>query len=237
MTPIGVTIISPSYRKVGNEAVKRFKKFTGLDVKVIRCSDKEGFDTKLQLDKLCPKQKIIFFDADWMLLRKTDILGLSNAGLWLGVGDPTIHHPDCFPHKDCRDNGLDQHRYINTGFFVCDLSRDDHRQVFIKARRSRKAYLEGKQASHDHTDQFHINKALDGVAMTLLPLSFNFFTFAAREGCCQIPREVIGLHGAGYQASEKWEELQAELKVFGKTFYPMHEGAIRKAYAMSHELQ
>lgn len=237
MTPIGVTVITPAYRKVGREAVRRFKKFTGLDVIVLKGRDSDGFDLKLRLDQLLPNRPIVFFDADYWLLRKVDMKGICSTGVWLGVQDTTIHHPHCFPYKDCAENGLDKHRYINTGFFVCDLSKTEHRQVFVKARRTRKAYLAGKQKSYDHTDQFHINKGMEGIPLILLPLSYNFFTFASREGCCQIPREIIGLHGAGARTKEKYDVLMSESKVFGRETQPMWDDAVKHAYAMTYELR
>ena len=48
---IAVTVVTPSYRHLEKEAVKRIKKFTGLPVKVIRCKDSDGFMKKLLFRK------------------------------------------------------------------------------------------------------------------------------------------------------------------------------------------
>jgi hypothetical protein len=48
-----VTVISPSYERVGREMIRRVKRYTGHDVKVIETTDDKGFETKLNLDRYC----------------------------------------------------------------------------------------------------------------------------------------------------------------------------------------
>lgn len=233
MKPIGVTVVSRSYRGVGSEAIRRFKRFTGLDVVKIECDDQDGFEEKLKLDIYCGKRPVIFFDADWWLLRPVDFTNYFNTPQFFAVNDPGIHHEHFIPYRDCQENGLNAQLYVNTGFFLCDLRDVTMRHVFQRARKSF-----GNVRTYDHTDQFHINKALLelGVAQQMLPLSFNFFLFAAEEGCCQIPRQIIGLHAAGLPAKEKLSELKLQAKVFGRKMQPMWRSAVDSAYSVNYEL-
>jgi hypothetical protein len=92
------------------------------------------------------------------------------------------------------------------------------------------------------------------VVPQLLPRAYNFFLFAATEGVCEIPREIIGLHGAGIMSRkkieelrrkkvkwlpkmDKYEELVIQAKVFGRHVCPMKQDAVRMAYAVTHELR
>lgn len=232
--PFGVTVISPSYAKIGNEAVKRFKKFTGARVHVVRCKDKDGFETKLNLDKIVGEGPFVFFDADWWLLRELDISTLCGGYGWSGVQDPMVHHPHCIPFKDCRDHGLQTHKYINTGLFGCDTRLRDHRWVFQEARRTWKRGIK----THDHTDQYHLNRAIlrSGLPQKMLPFGYNYFTFAVNlGGFPYIPRIIVGLHAAGSQKHRKMATLKREAAVFGYTAKPMLPGAVDHHHALNFE--
>lgn len=238
--PIGVMVVSPAYREVANRAEVRFRKYAGMDVHVVRCGDEEGFEAKLGLDRVreLEGRPIVFFDADWWLLRPAALREMALSGQWLGVRDPTVVHEHCFPCIDCQENGLQADRYLNTGFFICDLGRPEHCLVFATARRSWRAVQAGRMATADPTDQFHLNRGLleCGVQAGFLPMAYNFFLFAATEGCCEIPREIVGLHGAGAQRADKLEELRVQSRVFGRAVAPMKMGAVTLAYTRAFEL-
>ena len=168
--PIGVTVITPSYRRVGRRAVQLFKKNTGLDVVVLEGKDEEGFGLKLKLDQLVRRGPIVFFDADWWVIRKTDFRKLIPSKGFYGVHDSAVFNYFAFPHTDCTHNGLDKAKYINTGFFTCDTSDPVTRAIFQRARKSFKS----KVKTADKTDQFHFNKALLLEPVSLLPTVFNF---------------------------------------------------------------
>ncbi len=238
MNPIGITVITRSYRKVGRKAVSLFKKNTGLDVMIIEGRDDEGFSLKLQLDRLCGRRPIIFIDADFWLLRNP------NWNSWIvpqkgffGVLDSAVFNPKAFPHTDCDENGLDSTRYVNTGFFSCDLRDPDTRKVFQNARKSWRLWQRGKLKTADVTDQYHLNLALLKVPVQLLPLMFNFYMFAVDHGQVPyIPRDIIGLHGAGIPAKEKYQGLSDQYKVFCRYVRDMHDDAILNAYSKSFQL-
>ncbi len=233
MKPVGVTVITKSYRKVGRRAVALFKRFTGLDVIVLSGADSEGFLLKLKLDQLVGKRPVIFFDADWWITRKTNFDDLVPTAGFYGVLDSAVFNPKAFPHTDCTHNGLDSTRYINTGFFCCDFRNVDVRKVFQRARRTW-----GRAKTADVTDQFHINAAIIhvGVPTNLLPLSFNFYKKASDWGQVPfIPRDILGLHAAGVCAKDKFKKLSAQFEVFSEPVGPMHDDAIIHAYSRSFE--
>lgn len=227
---IAVTVISPKYRKVGREAVKRFKKFTGLTPVVIPSKDgPEGFFTKLNLDRLLPKKRIVFFDSDYWLLSQLS-LDEMDGNCFYGVHDPAVFNPFAFPHTDCQDFDMPKLEYFNTGFFVCDLSRPNHRAVFQRARKLKAQVDRGKlKTPTDKTDQFYLNLARlqEKVGLSRLPNSYNFYLKSATWGQqAWIPRNIVGLHGAGIPAEDKYEMLLAQAKTFGYDFYPMHAEAL-----------
>jgi len=215
---IAVTVVTPSYRHLEKEAVRRIKKFTGLPVKVIRCKDADGFMKKLELDRECGKQRIMFFDVDYWLLREVNFDEWC-PNTWLAVHDSAVFNPWAFPHTDCEAFGLQKLQYFNSGFFVCNLSLKEHRKVFQVARSIQRKIKSGAlKKPTDVTDQFALNKAVQDtrIAIHLVPLKFNFYLRASQWGQVPyIPRDIIGLHAAGFPLKEKQRALEIQSEVFG----------------------
>lgn len=214
---IAVTVVTPSYRHLEKEAVKRIKKFTGLKVQVIRCSDKDGFMKKLELDLECPRDRIVFTDIDFWFLREVHFESWC-PNTWLAVMDSAVFNPWAFPHSDCEAFGMQKIQYFNSGFFVCNLALKEHRKVFQVARRIQKKIRNGTMKKPvDVTDQFALNKAAQdtNVPMSLVPLKFNYYHRASQWGQVPyIPRDVIGLHAAGFKLEEKKRALEVQAEVF-----------------------
>lgn len=215
---IAVTVVTPSYRHLEKEAVKRIKKFTGLKVKVIRCADKDGFFKKLELDRECGKSRVLFFDVDYWLLRPMDVQKWC-PNSWMAVHDSATFNPHAFPHTDCEAFGMDKLRYFNSGMFTCNLALKEHRQVFQMARQLRSRVVRGslKQPT-DVTDQVYLNLAAQKLNLNYspLPTKFNFYLCAAQWGQLQfIPRDIVGLHAAGVPLKGKAEALKQQAAVFG----------------------
>jgi hypothetical protein len=214
---IAVTVVTPSYKHLEKEAVKRFKRHSGLPVQVIRVKDAEGFTAKLELDRYCGKQRVVFFDIDFFLLRpvKFDEWDVPH---WYAVHDSAVFNPHAFPNTDCALYKLDKLRYFNSGFFICDLRNPLHRKVFQRARQIH-AKVQRKKFPKpvDVTDQFYLNYAAQelGVGLNLVPLKFNYYHKASAWGQVPyIPRDIIGLHAAGYKREDKLQALQVQEQVF-----------------------
>lgn len=226
---IAVTVISPSYRKVGREAVKRMERFSGLKVKVIECTDKEAFATKLKLDRLAPRQPCVFFDADLWSIREWDATSMEQSQAFMAVHDHAVWNHHTFCHHDTHKHGLNPMAYINSGFFFWDNHNEDHRGIFKLAFRSLKEHIRGKKFYEDKTDQAHLNFGLmaSGVPQQLLPIQYNSYCFGIRHGqFSYYPRDIINLHGAGIAAKRKLSRLKVEASVFGQKIHPMHQEAV-----------
>lgn len=229
----GITITTPEYRQLAVEACERWRRFTGLPVKMIE-RKRDGFHWKLRLDDL-HDGPCCFFDADWWLLREwnPDASGV----MWQAVPDAMAFCDESFCGRDCARFGIDRARYWNSGLFICDLSRRDHRRVFGAARESWRENRRSKLARvADKTDQFHLNWAVQelGVPLSVLPTALNYYHFATRHGALPaIPREIVGLHGAGIPLAGKMEKLRQQAGVFGQPVMPM----LPRAVAFHHDLQ
>lgn len=218
---IGVTIVSPAYEHLAEEAISRFRKFAGLDVVALEVPDSGGFAAKLNLDRYVAPVPVVFFDVDLWLLRKFDFAPLLNSGKWCAVPDPGAYNPQAFPHTDSEAEGWEKADYFNSGLIVCDLSRPSHRRVFEDARRH---FQTGGKKPADWTDQFWLNWAVQQQPGLLhrLPLELNFYKLAVDWGSYpHIPREIIGLHAAGAKVGEKLSRLKREAAVFGEPSCPM----------------
>ena len=213
---IAVTVVTPSYRHLEKECVRRIKKFTGLPVKVIRCADKNGFMAKLNLDKHCGRRRILFVDVDFWWLRECNVRAWC-PNTWMAVHDSAVFNPHAFPHTDCAKFGMDKMRYFNSGMFTVNFSLPDHRKVFQLARQLKQ---KKRIKPVDKTDQFYLNLAAQrlNVAMSLVPTKFNLYLKAAQWGQLQfIPRDIIGLHAAGEPLKRKMKALKEQAKVFEMT--------------------
>lgn len=225
---IAVTVVTPSYRHLEKESVRRVKKFTGLPVKVIRCKDKDGFFKKLELDKECGRQRIMFFDVDWYALRAFDPKSWCDRS-WLAVNDSAVWNPHAFPNTDCGLFKMDKLKYFNSGFFICNLALKEHRQVFQVARRLRaKVVRKTMPKPVDWTDQIYFNLAAQqlNINLSLVPTKFNAYILAAAWGQLPfIPRDIVGIHAAGVPLKDKERALKLQSEVFGYDICRMHPEA------------
>lgn len=223
--PIGLTIISPSYACVGKEAVRRFRRHTGLKVIEHHCADAEGFNAKLHLDGLAPGRRVVFFDADYWLLDKAPFADMQSESV-IAVHDPATFNPHAFPHADCERFAMPKTEYFNSGLMLLDFSRESHVKLFQTARSLKKNWRRElqKKKPEDTTDQFWLNLARlrCGIPFARLPSHYNFYLLSAYWGQqAWIPRHIVGLHGAGIPARAKLKQLQQQAAVFSHPQYPV----------------
>jgi lipopolysaccharide biosynthesis glycosyltransferase len=242
MSPIGVTIISQSYKKVGTEAVKRFEKHVGIAVKVHECDDSEGFASKLELDRICGKRDIIFFDADLWFLDRPNLEKALGHPCLTAVHDSAAFNPHAFPHTDCERFGMPKTEYFNSGLMMLSFKNPKHVQMFSEARRIFRRLKNKKPRLKpvDTTDQFYLNKArLEvGLSWNRLPTAFNYYLRASQWGQLpSIPRKIIGLHGAGIKPKEKFSKMTLQAKVFEYPVCPMHHETLAFMHALQHDLR
>lgn len=235
-----LTVITPSYERVGREMVKRVKRFTGHDVKVIEVPDEQGFEAKLTLDRHAGKRRALFLDADIWPLREWNpdetILGNCVQGCW----DHATTNPHAFPHTDCHKNGLDWQTYLNTGFLAWGNHLAEHRELFKVARQSWKDQKRGKKHYVDKTDQAHLVHGIQtlNLRVQLLPIQYNCYLFGIFHGQFPfIPRDIINLHGAGIPAKHKYGRLKAQASVLGQKMWPMHQMAVNLEHVRQYQFR
>lgn len=226
---LGITLQTPGYELLAKEAARRFRRATGCDVLILEAVAGEGFATKLRLHLEAPRQRVLFFDADWWALRKFDAFAIVPDGPGLSaVHDPAVFDPKSWPGKDCRA-GLCWSSYVNTGFMGMDLREVSTRSWLEDAL----TLWEGRAALHwaptDPTDQAWLNAALlhSRVPITFLPFRYNCYMRAVEWGYYpHVPRGIIGLHAAGVLPNHKLQTLRAEAAVFGGHYKPMRREAV-----------
>lgn len=241
LPPIGITIQSPSYARVGAEAVRRFQHHTGLECLVHETPDGEpAFDAKLSLERIAGRRPVCFVDSDlWFLDRPNLSFGHPCV---MAVHDSATRNPHAFPHTDCERFNLDKNGYINSGLIVFDGRNDLHRRWFAEARRLKASFGRKKTALKpvDWTDQIWLNmaKANLGLPWAKLPSAYSFYLFEAFWGQVpHIPRKIIGLHGAGIKGRDKYRKLSEQARVFDHPVCPMHPEALAFQHALHYELR
>lgn len=228
-TVYGVTLQTPGYEALAEEAVRRFSRATGCWVHVIKAEEGAGFAAKLRLHLDAPCARVLFFDADWWALRKFDINAIVPDGPGLcAVHDPAVFDPKSWPGKDCQ-SGLNWASYVNTGLIGMDLREDSTREWLENAQAmwENRAALNWQPA--DPTDQAWLNAALmnSRVPVSYLPFRYNCYLRAVEWGYYpHIPRGIIGLHAAGVPLPHKLATLRSEAAVFGARYKPMRREAI-----------
>ena len=233
-----VTICTPAYAHMREEAVTSFRKHFGLPVLVIECADSEGYETKMKLDLLVGPRKIVFCDLDFRPVRSFPPVW--QTGAWCAVRDHGHKHPSSFASFDIEAHGLDALSYFNSGFFTCDLTKPQHAAVFATARAIWREVQEGKRPLvGDFGDQFYLNAAVRqlGVAMHLLPVSMNWLRAYAEHGMFPyIPRVIYAVHAAGVPLAGKLSHLLYMEQAFGYAAADLCDSVAREHLALSVEL-
>lgn len=217
---IGVTVVSPKYEHLANEAESRFRKMTGLDVVRITTNAEPAFFAKLTLDTYIQPRPIVYFDVDLFFLRPFDFSRLLSSGKWCAVPDPGAAVPEGgFVFRDRNAQGWEPDQYFNSGLFVCDLRRPEIQQVFRDAREHEQDVKDGRKPKPvDSTDQIHLNVAVAKQPGLLKRLGFemNCFPLAIQWGAVrQYPPDVVGFHAAGVPLPLKLERLKAAEMMLG----------------------
>lgn len=217
---LAVTVVTPAYAALAEEACRRVREFTGLEVLRIEVEEGRGFEAKLKLPALCPARRILFFDADWWLLRAVDVTAIE--GDFCAVPDPSTVDPGSFCHQDSQALGLEAARYFNSGFFIADLACEDVVGAFARAlEHFRAGKVDGTTTLTDTTDQSWLVEAIAlkekdcGIDHARLPLAWNYYHRATQWGCVKsIPPHLYAIHAAGVPLEEKQAHLQAMAAVF-----------------------
>lgn len=216
---VGVTLSSPQYENLTFEAVRRFKRHTGLDVQIMWSDGEPAYAHKLEAAQRFKGRSVVFFDVDWWALRPMDLGQFNNSPHFVCVRDPGVFDHDQFPHTDSAVLGIDELQYFNSGFWIANFRRPDHVAAFEAAAQLCEEKLNGLWTNvGDPGEQSFLNAGIQrsGCSVLHLPFAYNCYNLAVRFGCYpEYPREIFGLHAAGVHHSEKREWLELHERVFG----------------------
>lgn len=209
---IGVTIASPGYRDLAHHQADHFRKNSGLNTIVVETVD-DGYHHKLELQSMFKGQQVVFFDADYRLIRPINFRKLNPFNVFIAASDPGHLHQGMWASKDSGILGIDKSKYFNSGFWMANFANASHVRAFNLARQMLEEKKNGLWSDiGDPGDQSFMNAAMQrsGVQMSILHPKFNFFMHAWEHGCIEsIPRGVIGIHAAGVPLDQKSAHLDS----------------------------
>lgn len=202
---IGVTLSSPGFETLAEEARKRFQKHTGLQCFVVHTTKDHNYLAKLELANFF-EQTVVWFDADLWFIQDCDLSCFDDREEFFAVRDPGIYDTSHFPHHDSKVLDIDVEKYFNTGFYIWN-SRHNH--VFAEAAKimvengRKRIDLNGKL--EDFGEQSSINAAVQRHSkLELLSNSFNYMPFAEvhKLQAMEVMRNPLTIHAAGYGNGE-----------------------------------
>ena len=201
---LGVTLSSPGFEQLAEEARKRFMRHTGLQCVVVHTQAAKNYEVKLELPKMF-NESVVWFDADLWFVRDVDLAEFDDQEEFLAVLDPGIHDFNHFPLHDSKILKINHLKYFNSGFFVWN-SR--HHRAFEEAR---KVMLLDKAKLKDFGEQSSLNAGVQRTCkLKLLSSTYNYMPFAELHHLRGLVRQVqpLTIHAAGYAAEHKLAALQ-----------------------------
>lgn len=215
---LGVTLASPAFLDLAVEAVRRWRDMTGEECIIITPpEDAAAHMVKLRIPQLVRPGPICFFDADLWFLRPCKPWELLSDG-FIAVKDCGVRNPSTFAFSDCQTLRIDPDRYFNSGFFVCDTSRDGVRSAFAIALN----LAVQRRAVKDFGEQSYLNAGVQRVStFHAAPDEWNVGPWAGIAGLQDtLPARPIGLHALGVPGHLKRERLELWERAFSPGLAP-----------------
>ncbi|CAB4167654.1 Glycosyl transferase, family 8 [uncultured Caudovirales phage] len=229
---IAVTIATPDYANLANEQAFHFRKNSGLKTTVMLIGDgQDGYAAKLDLPNVFRSTRVVFFDADYRLLRPVSFDEFDDSEAIYGVHDGAAYDIHAFPNPDCKNLGIPKPKYINTGFFIINFNNWRHRKAFSIASQLLEDRKNGTLKIDDVTEQSMLNAGIirSGSKLIHMHPRWNFYPYSFHHGSIpEVPSNVIGVHAAGISGVQnKADHLNAYSLVFGGESYPKIKEATR----------
>lgn len=214
---LGVTIASPGYFELANEAAARFRKYSGLDALVITTDRNDSYDMKYILP-LLGTRTLVFFDADLWFIRQVSFARFANLNGIAAVPDATRHSfHGTFCLQDALGLDVPPDRYVNTGIMIINPRVPAVAEAFRLASALMARRRAGEIKTLDVTEQSILNAAFhrSGVEINFLADEWNFWPMAWKHKFYdRIPMEPYCIHAAGVPLAEKAEFLARHTAVF-----------------------
>lgn len=215
---IAITVACPAYADLANEQAEHFRRHSKLDTIVVHNND-SSFRHKLDLEQMFRGQKVVFFDADYRLIRDAHFNDIGEQGEFIACHDCGLHDINQFPSPDSAILDINPALYFNSGLWVADFRYESHRHAFAIARQLFEEKRNGLWSGiGDLGEQSFLNAGVQkaGVQIRHLHPRYNFMFHSWRWGAMpEIPREIIGIHAAGTELGDKRNMLNAQHKIFG----------------------
>lgn len=214
---IGITIATPGYFDLAQEAAARFRKYADTEVLILTSNVTDGYDQKFNILNVAGDRTVVFFDSDWWAVRPFDVQQFYNSSLIWAVKDASRHSLSSFCLHDAMTLGFPAEEYVNTGFFVVNGREASHHRAFGQAAllvQSRKA---GEIEIKDRTEQSLLNAAWqrDNLTIQYLPDEWNYWPRAIERGFyTAVPTDPIAIHAADVELRHKIEFLYSHCQFY-----------------------
>lgn len=214
---IGVTINNGGYyRPICDEAVRRFKKYTGIQTVVVIDTDNDkrrfSFFTKLRLHTMFPNASFVFFDADLWFIKNIQLTEYDNSESFYACLDAGRDSEVDFPIHDCHVLGIDKFKYFNSGLFIANGRNQKHRDAFDLA-----SLLFQRVKLFDFGEQSVLNAGIqrNNIKLEFLDSKLNYPIICDQKNCYKPEHrysdEPYAIHALGYKSEEKQIRLQQYL--------------------------
>lgn len=208
---IGVTITSgDKFRELTQEAVRRFKKYTGIKTVIVFDTDITGknvYLTKLRLHTFF-NQSFVFFDSDLWFVNPCNLSEFDGLDSFVAVKDVGRNCEKDFPIEDCYINGIDNELYFNSGFFIANSANQKHKDAFDYA-----SQLTDRVINLDFGEQTYLNTAIQrsGIPIKFLGPEYNYPIICdqmnhKKTGHIKIA-DPVAIHALGYKGLDKYKYL------------------------------
>ncbi len=220
---IGVTVATPGYFDLAQEAARRFRRHAGCEVVILTSDKADSYDLKFSILDVIGDRTAIFFDSDWFAIAPLPIDQFYNTACVWAVPDASRHALTSFCLNDALALGFPPDRYVNTGLFVVNGRSEAHRAAFLLAGEMMAKKRAGDFADvKDRTEQSLLNAAWHSSAtpMSFLGDEWNFWPRALERGFySKIPVRPLAIHAADVPVARKAEYLKHHCGFYESTLW------------------
>lgn len=212
----GITLASPGYFNLANEAARRFRKYTGMDCLVITTDRADSYDAKLALPNLGDRT-LCFIDSDLWMIRPVNLDPFRQMNGVAAVPEAGRHLIHSFCIHDCETLEVPMDRYVNAGLMIINPRVPAVQEAFNIAAQILAESRAGINVLKDYGEQSALNAGFlrAGVQMTFLGDEWNFWPKAWHWKCYdELPLHPYSIHAAGVPLPQKEQFLKEQCKVW-----------------------
>jgi hypothetical protein len=196
---IGVTVATPGWEEMANEAAMRWMRHTGNAAEIRKAKNREEVrDVKLNLTGAR-----WFFDADLWFVRRVELPALGGA---CAFGTPVV--PSAVGREIIRSwakrAGVDPACWISSGFYGADWDTPAAKRALGFARDHA---IEWNIRDRDE-EPLNVGLQRAGLPLGLLPSAYNWHPRCGAGYGYEPPEGIVAIHAGDVPAADKWEFLR-----------------------------